>query len=208
MLGDRRGIDFHARALHEQRRDLSGHPGEIVGRYGGPTHLLVLSSAARSDDEDLAVGAVQGLGLMGDPRCVETLLESLDPRRPRLMEVAGGALEILTGHSEDADEPGLGRRWNAWWEAHEERFPRGVRHRDGKVFDAGLLIAKMDSPDAWTRRTSYDELVITTGESMPFDADGPWRLQRAHLRAWQQWWARNQSQQPSGRWFLDGQPID
>ena len=42
MMGDRRGIDFHARALTENRRGLTGSPGEIVGRYGGPSHLLLL----------------------------------------------------------------------------------------------------------------------------------------------------------------------
>lgn len=208
MLGDRRGIDFHARALHEQRRDLSGHPGEIVGRYGGPSHLLVLTTAARSDDEDIALGALQGLGLMGDPRGVDTLLEALDPVQHRRAEVASFALQILTGHAEDEEQPGYVRRWRAWWEDHGDRFPKGVRHRDGRVYDAGLLIDKMDHPDPWTRRTAYDELAITTGQSLPFDADGPWRLQQAHLRAWRQWWGRTRTRLPAGRWYLDGEPID
>lgn len=208
MLGDRRGIDFHARALHDQRRDLSGHPGEIVGRYGGPSHLLVLSTVARSDDEEMAVGALQGLGLMGDPRAVDVLLQALDPRNRRRAEVASGALQILTGHAEDDEQPGFVRRWHQWWEDHGDTFPKGVRHRDGKVMDAGLLIERMDDTDPWVRRTAYDELVVTTGQHLAFDADGPWRLQQAHLRAWRQWWGKARARLPAGRWYLDGQPID
>jgi tetratricopeptide (TPR) repeat protein len=67
MLGDRRGVDFHGQALSDGRRDLSGSPGEIVGRYGGVSYLLLLMNAAEGSDPG-ALGALQGLGLMGDPR--------------------------------------------------------------------------------------------------------------------------------------------
>ena len=77
----------------------------------------------------------------------------------------------------------------------------------GQLFDAAFLIRRMDHPDAWTRRTAYDELVITCGARLPFDADGPWRIQRAHLRAWKRWWSQHRADQPGGRWYLDGQQI-
>lgn len=208
MLGDRRGIDFHARALSEYRRDLSGHPGEIVGRYGGPSHLLVLLPAAAQGEDDVALGALQGLGLMGDPRAVPALLKALDPHDPKKVEVANGSLTTLTGNVEDPDQPGLARRWAQWWEQHQHRFPAGVRHRDGKPFDPGLLIGRMEHDDPWVRRTAYDELVITTGQRLPFDSDGPWRVQQAHLKAWRQGWTAARARMPAGRWYLDGRPID
>jgi HEAT repeat protein len=212
MLGDRRGIDFHARALSEQRHGLQGHPGEIVGRYGGPSHLLVLAPAASSGDEDVALGALQGLGLMGDPRGVPYLLRALDPHEarttPRRSEVAAGALQILSGHHEDPEATNLHRRWVNWWEVQHHRFPAGVRHRHGKVFDLGTLLQAMEGDDPWLRRTAYDELVIATGERLPFDADGPWRVQLAHLRGWRAWWQAQRARFPAGRWYLDGRPID
>jgi HEAT repeat protein len=203
MLGDRRGVDFHGRALMEQRTDLSGHPGEIVGRYGGPDHLLLLVRAAKGESER-ALGALQGLGLLGDPRGVPALLEALHARSRQVVEVASGALQILTGHEEDADDPGVRSRWHQWWEENAAAFPEGVRHRDGKVFDAGLLIDKMSHPDPWTRRTAYDELVITVGHDLPFDADGPWRVQQNHIRAWRAWWGGYRHKMLPGRWYLDG----
>ena len=206
MLGDRRGVDFHGRALTEQRTDLSGHPGEIVGRYGGPDHLLLLVRAARGDSEQ-ALGALQGLGLLGDPRGVPTLLEALHHRHRRVVEVASGALQILSGRHEDVEQPGVRSRWHQWWEENVGRYPEGVRHRDGERFDAGLLIRKMSHHDAWARRTSYDELVITTGHDLPFDADGPWRVQQHHLRAWQQWWSTAKVRMPAGAWYHDGQRL-
>lgn len=207
MLGERRGIDFHAQALSEHRRDLSGHPGEIVGRYGGPSHLLVLMSAATTGEDDVALGSLQGLGLMGDPRAVPTLLDALDAHNPRRAEIAAGALQIMTNHLADPEPPGVQRRWQSWWEANASRFPNGIRHRAGRLHDAGLLIQQMEAPDPWTRRTAYDELVITTGAQLPFDSDGPWRTQQLHLAAWQRWWASSAGRQPGGRWYLDGRSI-
>ncbi|TVQ93600.1 MAG: HEAT repeat domain-containing protein [Deltaproteobacteria bacterium] len=206
MLGDRRGVDFHARALSNDRVLLTVSPGEIVGRFGGSTHLLLLVNAARGQGEG-ALGALHGLGLLGDPRAVPRLLECLDRRDRRVQEVAAGALQILTGHHEQQDDPGWKTRWNLWWEQNTDRFPDGVRHRDGHVFQAGLLLARMEVDDPWVRRTAHDELVITTGVNIPFDADGPWRVQQAHLRAWRQWWAADGRRLNPGEWYLDGRPV-
>lgn len=202
MLGDRRGVDFHGKALIEHRADLSGHPGELVGRYGGPEHLLLLTAAADGVDER-ALGALQGLGLLGDARGVPRLLEALHARERRVVEIASGALQILLGHREDLETPGVRNRWLTWWAQHEGDFPEGVRYRDGRPLDCGILLERMAHDDAWTRRTAYDELVISTGKDLPFDADGPWRVQQAHLRAWRRWWGQARHGWKPG-WYLDG----
>ncbi len=203
MLGDRRGVDFHARALVEERSDLSGSPGEIVGRYGGPEHLLLLVRAAAGDTER-SLGALQGLGLLGDVRGVPALLQALHSRERRTVEVASGALEILTGRSDNADEPGIRTRWHQWWDEQQQRLAPGVRIRHGQPFTCALLIDRMAHDDPYVRRTAYDELVIMTGSSQPFDADGPWRVQQAHLRAWRAWWMRERHRFPTGVWIHDG----
>ncbi|MCA9571417.1 MAG: HEAT repeat domain-containing protein, partial [Myxococcales bacterium] len=202
MLGDRRGLDFHGRALVERRRDLTGLPGEMFGRYGGPEHLLLLVGATDGEGP-VAIGALQGLGLLGDARAVPTLLEALGRRDRQVVEVALGALELITGHHEQ-DEPGFRSRWHAWWEAHAADFPDGVRFREGRVFGVGVLIDRLEHDDPWVRRTAYDELCITTGERHPFDADGPWRLQRAHVRGWRRWWVTAKERFVDGGWYLDG----
>jgi len=206
MLGDPQGLHFHREALAQGRTDLSGHPGEIVGRYGGPENLILLKTVAEAGGE-MGLGALVGLGLLGDPRGVQTLLEYLKSRDTRSFEVAASALEVLTGHHEDVEEPGARQRWDDWWVAHAERFALGVRHRAGVPMDAGWLISRMEDVDPYTRRTAYDELVITTGVSLPFDAEGPWRLQQAHLREWRAWWQANRSRFPAGSWYLDGQGV-
>lgn len=207
MLGDRRGVDFHAEALSDEGRRLTNSPGELVGRHGGPEHLFVLYAAATRGNDDASLGALHGLGLLGDPRAVPTLLQCLDPRHPKRTEVASAALEVLTGHHESLDEAGAIRRWHNWWEEHETNFPVGIRHRDGKVFDMGILLSRMSSQDPWVRRTAYDELVIQTGQLLPFDVDGPWRVQRRHLTAWHTWWKNSRLRLPGGRWYLDGKII-
>lgn len=206
LLGDRRGIDFHGRALHDRRADLHGHPGELVGRYGGPEHLLLLIASSDGDD-DRALGALQGLGLVGDARGVPPLLSALGHRDRRVQEIASGALTILTGHHDTIDDPGFRNRWHDYWEANAAKYPEGARFRDGQRMDAALLLTRMADDDPWVRRTAYDELCITTGARLPFDADGPWRVQVAHLRAWRRWWAANKATMPAGAWLLDGKRI-
>ncbi|MCA9489610.1 MAG: HEAT repeat domain-containing protein, partial [Myxococcales bacterium] len=206
MLGDRRGVDFHARALIDARTDLSGSPGEIVGRYGGPDHLLLLIRGAEGEGER-ALGALQGLGLLGDSRGLTVLLRALQARERRVVEVASGALTILSGRVDDPAEPGIRHRWNEWYETEGKELAPGLRHRYGKPMDAGLLLDRMEDPDPYVRRTAYDELVITSGQTLPFDADGPWRVQVAHLRTWRRWWSSARHKYPSGRWVLDGEVV-
>ena len=135
------------------------------------------------------------------------LLDALHARDRRVVEIAAGALTILTGHSEDLDAPGWRNRWMAWWDGTSDRYPDGMRHREGRVFDCGFLVERMGHPDAWTRRTAYDELVITCGANLPFDADGPWRIQQAHLAAWKRWWAKARHRYVPGRWYHDGKQV-
>jgi hypothetical protein len=70
-----------------------------------------------------------------------------------------------------------------------------------------VLVQALGHDDALVRRGSYDELVISTGESLPFDAEGPYRLQVAHQRAWKQWARENSQRFPAGSWWFDGQTI-
>lgn len=207
LLGDRRGVDFHARALAAQRRDLQGHPGEIVGRYGGPEHILVLYNAAQDEDEEVAAGALHGVGLLGDPRGVEVLLNALEPGHGKRAAAAAEALRLMTGHSEDPEEPSLARRWNAWWDASGDRFPYGQRFRHGRKLALSQLVEELQDPMPWVRRGAYDELVVCTGERKPFDIDGPWRVQQSNVRAWRDWWAQHAADYPAGHWFFDGKLI-
>jgi HEAT repeat protein len=208
LLGDRRGLDYHARALTEGRLGLGGQPGELVGRYGTGAHLQVLYPASLFADDDIAKGAIHGLGLLGDAAAVPHLLRLLDgsdaSRNTRRDEAVNAALQLLTGHLEDADVPDLHRRWTTWWVAHQARFQPGVRHRQGRVLDLGQLVHLLESDDAWVRRTAWEELVVQSGERLPLDVDGPWRVQRAQVRAWRTWWTQQRHRFPPGRWFLDG----
>lgn len=206
LLGDRRGVDFHGQAL-ASGRELANPPGEIVGRYGGPSYLLLLLGAVDDEDTAKAVGALQGLGYLGDPRAVPRLLANLSHRDRKRVAVASAALELLTGHREDAAEPGVHARWERWWEQHGDSLREGVRHRDGRPLSPAVLVDKLGDDDALVRRGSYDELVITTGCTLPFDAEGPYRVQLAHQRAWRRWAQQHQGEYRPGAWWFHGRPI-
>ncbi len=201
LLGDRRGVDFHGQAL-ASGLELASPPGEIVGRYGGPSYLLLLMRTAEGSGSR-AMGALQGLGYLGDPRAVPVLLAALGHKSQDLVAVAASALELLTGHREDPDQPGLSVRWERWWELASCDFTEGVRYRYGRVLDLALLVEKLGDDDLLVRRGSYDELVISSGCRLPFDADGPWRVQLAHRKAWLEWVRGNRQDFPPGRWYYD-----
>ena len=205
LLGDRRGVDFHAQSL-ATGSELDCAPGEIVGRYGGGSYLLLLRGIAEGKGPK-ALGALQGLGYLGDPRGMGVLLAALGRNDMTHVAVAAGALELLTGHHEDTNRPGLHACWEQWWERHEGGFDEGIRYRDGTVMTVDLLAGKLAHDDPLVRRGAYDELVISTGCHMPFDGDGPWRLQVAHRRAWNRWCKEHRDQFPAGRWWFDGAAV-
>jgi hypothetical protein len=132
------------------------------------------------------------------------ILGSRDPARNRITSVA---LELLTGHHEDPEESLLRSRWMEWWAAHQEDFVAGNRYRHGRLLDPGGLIERLDHDDPMVRRSTYDELVISTGVRLPFDAEGPWRVQRSHRRQWSAWWRAEAERYPAGRWFFFGEQI-
>ena len=206
LLGDRRGVNYHAQLLGRGDATRGASPGEIVGRYGDPSFLLLLKgSVAR--DEEVARGALMGLGYLGDPRAAELLVDSTARPEARVAAVASSALEILTGHHEHPEVPDLRQRWKRVWAKLEKAFIPGVRYRYGRKLDPGVLIERLGADELLTRRAAYDELVITTGEPMPFDADGAWRLQVHHRINWERWWAEHRDAYTPGSWTFHGNVV-
>jgi len=206
LLGEWRGVDYQAQALTAQKPGMSRSLGEIVGRYGGPNYLLLLFRSVDLDGP-AGLGALQGLGYLGEAKTVPRLLDATASRDPARARVASGALELLTGHHEDPEESLLRNRWVQWWESHGEHFEPGFRYRHGRLMDPGLLIDRMCHDDPMVRRATYDELVIATGQRLPFDAEGPYRVQLTHIAAWRAWWQENRERFPSGRWTFHGDQV-
>jgi len=218
LLGEWEGVDHVGQALSRVSTEggavelrgaapgLSRSMGELVGRYGGPAYLLLLMRVAEGEGP-AALGALQGLGYLGAPRAVGRLVDACAGRDPQRARVAGAALEMITGHHEDVEESLLRNRWQSWWDQHGDAFDEGLRYRHGRLMDPGLLIERMSHDDLLVRRSTYDELVIGTGVRMPFDADGPFRIQVLHQARWRQWWAAELGRWRSGRWTFHGEDV-
>lgn len=206
LLGEWQGVDFHGQSLAQRVSNLQRSPGELVGRFGGPAYLLLLLSVADKDGPS-ALGAMHGLGLLGSVRAVPRLIELSGDRDATRANVAGAALELLTGHHEDSEAPHPRQRWEAWWEANREKFGEGVRYRDGKPFNVKRMLERLGEDDPLVRQSSYDELVISTGVRLPFDAEGPWRVQQAHRKAWERWYADHAHTLPKTGWLFHGQSV-
>ncbi|MBM4390465.1 MAG: HEAT repeat domain-containing protein [Deltaproteobacteria bacterium] len=206
LLGEFRGVDFFAQALSRGERWLTQSPGEIVGRHGGTSYRFLLTRTAAAPGP-AGLGALAGLGLMGSKSAVATLIEHVDGRDTQRQIIATTALECITGHREDVEDPHVKGRWTAWWAEHEHEFAEGVRYRDGKPLTVRALIERLAHDDYTVRQSAYDELRIATGATLPFDADGPWRVQLAHRAAWARWWADHAHDLPATGWMFHGEAL-
>lgn len=206
LLGEWQGVDFHGQALASNLSGLARSPGEIVGRHGGPAYLLLLLSVSERDGA-MGLGALQGLGLLGSVRAVPRLLDAAGSRDPSRQAAASAALEVMTGHREDPEEAYPRQRWEAWWAAHGDEMADDVRWRAGAPLTARTLVDRLGHDDSGVRQVSYDEIVIATGQRLPFDADGPWRMQLAHRAAWERWYADNAHHLPRTGWMFHGEGI-
>jgi hypothetical protein len=150
---------------------------------------------------------MQGLGLLGSVRAVPRLIELTGSRDPTRAAAASTALEVLTGHHEDPEEPYPKPRWEAWWAEHAGKFDDRHRWRDGQPFTARTLIERLAHDDVGVRLSAYDELVVATGQRLPFDADGPWRMQLAHRAGWARWYSDHAHELPAMGWLFHGNSI-
>jgi hypothetical protein len=110
LLGEWQGVDAQAQALVSKKEPISQSLGEIVGRYGGPAYMLLLFRTAELEGP-AGIGAIHGLGYLGDVRAVQRLIDALASRDITRCQMANAALEIITGHHEDPEESLLRNRW-------------------------------------------------------------------------------------------------
>ena len=154
-----------------------------------------------------ALGAIQGLGLLGSARAIPRLIELVGGRDTTRQAAASAALEVISGHRVDVEEAHPRQRWEAWWADARDKMSDHVRWRGGQPLGVRTLIDRLGADDVSVRQTSYDELVIATGVRMPFDADGPWRMQLAHRGAWLRWYADNAHKMPQSGWLFNGDEV-
>lgn len=206
LLGQHNALAEHAQELAKGFNGNCVNLGHLVGRYGGPRYMLLLFSLAKSE-LPVNISAIHGLGYLGEPRSIPLLIELSGFRDVTIATAASHALELITGHYENPEEYLLRARWQSWYDKNEQHFENGYRYRGGTLMSAGILIENLWNDDRLARLANYDELVITTGVHLPFDIDGNWRIQKAQIRAWEDWWQENAQRYPVGRWMYQGEVL-
>ena len=208
LLGEHSALDWHAQSLASGIKGKNVHLGQLVGRYGGSAYLLLLKNIIQNHEEaEILQHAIHGLGYLGDCRVVPFLIELTGFREESMSKAASEALELITGHYEGIDEFLLRNRWREWWKEMSYAFKEGHRYRSGKEMSPELLIAALKDDDLLVRLAAYDELVISTGTQLSFDAEGDWWAQQKQISAWENWWTQNQQNVVAGRWYFDGRLL-
>jgi uncharacterized protein (TIGR02270 family) len=98
-------------------------------------------------------------------------------------------------------------RWAAWWQQNAARFNSSPRWRNGKPFDCGVLVdILLDArSDYETRQLAHLELIIRSGQHIPFEPDGFISKQQRAISQWQAWWHANVAVFKNRCWTYDGQ---
>ncbi|MCX4239748.1 hypothetical protein [Paraliomyxa miuraensis] len=201
-----------------------------VAMGGGPAMGTWLMEAAQGEEPAQALLA---LGVFGDPRGLEVLVEQL--RTEAHAEAAALGLFLITGarlgmeddaESEAVDERACDRAWTAlegsgistepvawsrWLAEHGERLRPGQRHRLGRLAGphTDLDVLSMALP-LWLRRYLADEFVIRYGVQWSYEPDLPVVQQREIIEQ-----VRSRLDDPrmrfiDGEWYFQGRlaPIE
>lgn len=202
---------------------------ETLALAGGPSDVRVLGAALARPP--LKAAAAEALGLLGQEDSVAKLLELLADRDEAVRVAAGRGLQMISGAGlvetfevpeEETAEGGEPERtvkvsrastdaaaWRDWLGKKRRAVDPAHRHRGGRTFTPGLLIAELEAPghDLASRRRMLLELEIRTGQRFAYEPDdfGPRRVRG--LAAWRAWWKANEAKFPPGAWTFGGAPI-
>ncbi|MCX4240173.1 hypothetical protein [Paraliomyxa miuraensis] len=195
-----------------------------VAMGGGPATGAWLMEAARGEEP---AQALLGLGVFGDPRGLEVLVEQL--RTGAHAEAAALGLFMITGArlktEDDAEHEAIVERacdrawtaldgsgisidpvvWERWLAEHGERLRPGQRYRLGRLAGphTDLEVLSMGLP-LWLRRCLADEFVIRYGVQWSYEPDLPVVQQREIIEQ-----VRSRLDDPrmrfvDGEWYLHG----
>ncbi|MCA9653244.1 MAG: hypothetical protein KC501_25240 [Myxococcales bacterium] len=183
------------RLIHRKRAPWAALP---VAMGGGPAMGACLIEAATGEEP---AEALLALGVFGDPRGIDVLLEYL--RAGTHVEAAALGLFLITGarlrvDDEEESEALLDRTcdrawtvvegsgistepamWDRWLTAHGDRLRPGHRHRLGRLAGPHTDLDVLSSGlPLWLRRCLADEFVIRYGVQWRYEPDLPVGQQR------------------------------
>ena len=184
------------------------------------------------NDDALCVAAIHGLGRLGNPSAVDTLLDVLNRECDAVREAAGEALNRITGadlrqpirrgdspesaDNEDADIDETEfcistcpSTWAAWWAAHRDRFEPRRCYRNGDLFTFRHCISEMADENALSsdRQNAYLELVIRADVEIPFKTGWPMEKQQQTIDRLWDWWQEQGARFVSGGWHFGAERI-
>lgn len=211
MAGGREASVILTRAI--QYPDMKAHAYAALGIFGdinGVPHLL---DSLKSGENADRLAAAEALQLITGAGLTETVTLE-EPDEPDL------TAEDITGEPKsapaEAPPPPHTREvqrvctqlepWQRWWQEHSKCFNTAPRWRHGMTFTLGLCIDDLAGPNstAQTRQHAHIELLIRSGQSIPFESDGFIAKQLQSINAWRAWWQSAQAAFAYTPWTFDG----
>ena len=185
---------------------------EALGIYGSVQAVEFLLQQLQADDDELKFEAAKSLNMITGANLKETAI-IVEQEEPDLDvdEVIGQAEENKEERQGDSREVEIQQHctdyqiWLNWWQNNKGRFDPNQRYRFGKPYSFFLVLEEIAKPDTVynDRQRAYYELVIRSGEHIPFEPDWFVDKQIEALKKWQNWWNQNKTSL-TNPWMFNG----
>ena len=186
---------------------------EALGILGSLKGVKTLMQFLDSEDDEEKLAAAKSLNQISGAQLYENV-EFIENEEDDIMveDITGkpaasnedkqaGDERIIKVKQDSSDK----QRWIDWWQQNQARFDASVRYRHGKPYSFFLCLQEIAHPETKyeDRQRAYHEMVMRSGQHIPFEPDWFVDKQIAALKEWQQWWVENKTRL-TNPWMFDG----
>jgi len=205
LAGGRATLDMFTELAHKT----GGEYLTALGLLGDPASLPLLMSRLEEPPAATALHCITGASLyekvfIPDEVDEDELFES---EKEQLKQ--GKPLDRGDGRPFGTTVTRLSQKpadWDRWWKENRNRFPPGVRYRNGGPFSPARLIDMLsaDGTPHQLRRCCSEELVTRYGKDFSLETDAPVACQLRLLAEANAWNQSGSTQFREGAWYFGG----
>lgn len=211
MLGSPQGPIFYRDEILNENMHVADMSWWFA-MFGGPGDLpFILERIQTTAFPHWRQELLRSLGYLGHLAAVEPLIQFAGSADVDDRFAANDALEELLGvmAEEDPEDEGdaVSEWWRQWWQDEQGQFSAELRYRRGEPFSLQMCLDEMAHPIPEERVRPHVNMIVYTGQHLPFDAFGYLEQQEKDLAAWKTWIDENDDSFPAGAWWRWGQRL-
>ena len=185
--GDEASFTKLAQYALDQSPEMRKQAAAALGWSKNKEAMDILIALAHDGNQDVREAAVLGLGMRGEPRAYDVIVEALE--KDESSKVKGRAVFAL-GQMKDerAQDKLLECLKSDLTAVRRSAALASARAKDAKVIEP--LIAALGDPEDEVSKSAAKSLKVLTGQDALYEANQD-RSRNEAQRAWKEWWGKN-----------------